>query len=132
MKFAKGILALALVLGVAGLAEAGPKKTEAGAAAAAADKPKAAADKPKAAKGVKGKVVKVDGTNLVIAVGKDGTEKTIATDDKTKVTIEGKEATLADLKAGLMVAISPAEGTAATIEVAAPKPKKDKAAADAK
>ena len=78
------------------------------------------------AKAVRGKVVKVDGDKLVIAKGKNGEEVTIATNADTKITIEGKEAKLADLQAGQVVAVTPAEGTATTIVVAAPK--KEKAA----
>ena len=82
----------------------------------------ATADKPKA-KGLKGAVVKVDGTNLVIK-NKEGKETTVSTNNETKVTIDGKDAKLADLKADQMVTVSPAEGTAQTIVVAAPKAKK--------
>jgi len=96
-----------------------------------AEDPKPATPKPakadKAAKGLRGKVVKIDGTNLVVTTGKKGqeTEKTIATDDKTVVTIEGKDGKLADLKAGQVVRITPDTGTATKIEVPMPKAKKD-------
>jgi hypothetical protein len=87
----------------------------------------AADDAPKAKnnKGLRGKVVKVDGTNLVISSGKKGEEKevTVATDAKTVVTIEGKEGKLADLTAGQRVVITPPTGTAEKIEVPMPKPK---------
>lgn len=87
-----------------------------------------AADDPKPAKknaGLRGKVVKVDGTNLVISSGKKGEEKevTVATDAKTVVTIEGKEGKLADLTAGQRVVVTPPTGTAEKIEVPMPKPK---------
>jgi hypothetical protein len=84
----------------------------------------AKADKPAKGTGLR---VKVDGTNLVVTTGKKGqeTEKTVVTDDKTVVTIEGKEGKLADLKAGQVVRITPDTGTATKIEVPMPKAKKD-------
>ena len=102
--FAKYIAVLALV-GFCGVA-------------IAADKPAAAGDKPakKAADGVGGEVVSVDGTNVKIK-GKDGAEVTVATDANTAVMIDGKEAKVADLKAGQKVRVSPATGTAAKITV---------------
>ena len=83
------------------------------------------APKPKKNAGLRGKVVKVDGTNLVITAGKKGEEKevTVATDAKTVVTIEGKEGKLADLTAGQRVVVTPPTGTAEKIEVPMPKPK---------
>ena len=86
------------------------------------------APKPKNNKGLRGKVVKVDGTNLVITSGKKGEEKevTVATDAKTVVTIEGKEGKLADLTAGQRVVVTPPTGTAEKIEVPMPKPKTPK------
>ena len=77
--------------------------------------------------GIKGDVVKVDGNKLVISSGKKDAkaELTIATDDKTVVMIEGKEAKLTDLKPGQKVTITPETGTATKIEVPAPKAKKD-------
>ena len=73
----------------------------------------------KKAKALHGAVVKVDGDKLTIKV-KDK-ETVVATDANTKVTIEGKDAKLADLKADQVVTVTPAEGTAQTIVVAAPK-----------
>ena len=81
----------------------------------------AAGDKKPAAKALKGAVVKVDGDKLTIKA-KDK-ETVVATDANTKVTIDGKDAKLADLKEGQMVTVTPAEGTATTIVVAAAKPK---------
>jgi hypothetical protein len=100
----------------------------------AADAPKADAPKPEKAKkaSIKGDVVKVDGANVVISTGKKDAKKevTVVTDANTVVTIEGKPAKVADLKAGQKISISPETGTAAKIEVAAPKAKKaEKAAA---
>ena len=79
------------------------------------------ADKKPAGKTLKGAVVKVDGDKLTIKA-KDK-ETVVATDANTKVTIDGKDAKLADLKEGQMVTVTPAEGTATTIVVAAAKPK---------
>ena len=97
------------------------------AAVPAADK---AAKKAKNA-GLKGSVVKVDGTKLVISSGKksDAKEVTVETDDKTVVTVEGQPAKLADLKPGQKVVVTPETGTAQTIDV--PKAKA-KAKPDAK
>ncbi len=108
MKSVKNLLAVAIVLGVATLAMAQDK-----------DAPK---EKPK---GLYGKVVKVDGKNLVVKVraakpGDEPKEVTIATDDKTEVTIEGKPAKLEDLKADMRVLVTPETGTAARIAVLAP------------
>jgi hypothetical protein len=128
MKNLKTVLAFALALGIAGIAHAGKKAESATAADAkpAAEKAEKGEKKAKAAKAVKGKVVKVDGDKLVIAKGKNAEEVTITTDANTKITIEGKAAKLADLQAGQMVSVSPADGTATEIVVAAPK--KEKAA----
>jgi hypothetical protein len=92
----------------------------------AADAPKPEKAKPA---GLKGDVVKVDGTNLVISAGKKNEKKevTIATDANTTVTVAGKPGKLADLKAGDKVLVTPETGTATKIEVAPPKAKKEKA-----
>lgn len=91
----------------------------------AADKPA----KPAKKTTLKGAVVKVDGTKLVVNSGKKGGNKevTVETDDKTVVTIEGKDAKLADLKPGQHVTITPDTGVAQKIEVPTPKAKKDAA-----
>jgi hypothetical protein len=76
---------------------------------------------------LKGKVVKVDGKSVVVSTGKKSAPKevTVATDDKTVVTIEGKDAKLSDLQPGQKVVITPDTGTATKIEVPTPKAKKD-------
>ena len=91
------------------------------AAVPAADKAAKAAKKA----GLKGSVVKVDGTKLVISAGKktDAKEVTVETDDKTVVTVEGQPAKLADLKPGQKVVIMPETGTAQTIDVPKAKAK---------
>jgi Cu/Ag efflux protein CusF len=64
------------------------------------------------------KVVKVDGTNLIVTVhhrGEDAKEVTVKTDDKTVVVIDQEEAKLADLKEGMNVLVTPKEGTATRI-----------------
>jgi hypothetical protein len=87
-----------------------------------------AADVKAHEKGVTGKVVKVDGMNLVILVKKQ--EVTVATDSKTRIVIDGKAGgTLMDLKADMQVKVIPETGTATKIAVIpvqakAPKPPK--------
>src|SRR3954469_10031516 len=92
------------------------------AAVPAAEKPAKAAKKA----GLKGSVVKVDGTKLVISSGKkaEAKEVTVETNDKTVITVDGVTAKLADLKPGQKVVITPDTGTAEKIDVAAPKAKK--------
>ncbi len=61
-----------------------------------------------------GTVVKIDGKNLILkvayverATGKEATkEQTIATTDKTAVTLDGKDAKLADLKEGMTAVVT--------------------------
>jgi hypothetical protein len=98
-------------------------------AMAADDKPATPAKADKASKkALKGSVVKVDGTKLVISAGKksDPKEVTVETDDNTVITVDGAAAKLADLKPGQKVTISPDSGTATKIEATAPKAKKAK------
>jgi hypothetical protein len=68
-------------------------------------------------KGLNGAVVKVDGKNVVITTGRGDAAKevTVTTDEKTKVFIGEKAATLADLKADMRVTVIPETGTAAKI-----------------
>lgn len=97
--------------------------------AMAADEKPATPKADKASKkGLKGSVVKIDGTKLVISAGKkaDPKEVTVETDDKTVITVGGTAAKLADLKPGQKVTISPDSGTATKIEATAPKAKKAK------
>ena len=62
---------------------------------------------------VKGTVSSVDGETLVVSVTNKKTgekkDRKIKTDDKTKVTLDGKDAKLADLKAGQEVTITPGD-----------------------
>jgi DNA-binding beta-propeller fold protein YncE len=72
-----------------------------------------------------GKVVSVDtmtGKLVITAAGDEGKQVTVATDPATKVVIADKAATLADLKAGMMVRVVPPTGTAAEIRAFLPKP----------
>jgi len=115
MKTAK-LLAFVAVLGLAGLAmaqEDAPKK-----------KRKA---RPK---GLMGKIVKVEGANVTIAKRtrgeKKATEVTIETDGQTKVSVDRKEATLADLKPGMYAFITPETGTATKIMARTPRAKGEK------
>ncbi len=74
---------------------------------------------------VYGKVVSVDATagKLVITVIPDNTRQvTIATDTATKVIVEDKPGTLANVKAGMTVRVAPATGTATEIRAFSPKP----------
>lgn len=73
-----------------------------------------AKEKSTAPKLLNGAVVKVDGLNLVVNNKVKG-EVTVVTDKDTAITLDGAKATLADLKAGMKVRVSPAEGTAKTI-----------------
>ena len=73
---------------------------------------------------LQGKVVSVQDTNVVVKAAKK--EVTVATDDKTTVTIDGNEAKVADLKAGMHVTVTPAEGTATEIVATSAKEKKTK------
>jgi hypothetical protein len=118
MKVAK-LLALVVVLGMVGVAVAAegdaPKKTR--------------------TPGIWGKIVKVEGTNIVVAArtrgSEDTKEVTVATDDKTVVTLDGKEAKLADLKADMFVRITPATGTAEKVIASTKMPERPKKPADA-
>jgi len=83
-----------------------------------------AQDARRAPRGLRGRVVKVDGTNVVISTRARGAaeakEVTVATDDKTEVTIEGKAGKVADLKAGMSAGVTPATGTATKIAAMLP------------
>jgi len=78
-----------------------------------------------------GQVVKVEGDKLIIKTrgegGAEGKEVTVATDANTKVTIDGKEAKLSDLKPGNRVVITPKEGVAKEIRCRTqPPPRREK------
>ena len=68
-------------------------------------------------------VESVDATaGTVLVKEKDGTEATVATDAETVVTVDGKAATLDDLDAGMMVAVTPPTGIADKIDAKSPPP----------
>lgn len=77
----------------------------------------------KGSKPVKGTVVKVDGTNIVVsAKTKAGeNEVTVATDNSTQFENNGAAGTLADVKPGKRVEITPGSGTAQKVVIAAGK-----------
>ena len=76
-------------------------------------------------KGLYGVVVNVDGKNLVIMATQTKKQATVATDNNTKIVINGKAGnSLADLKAGMKVKIIPVTGTAAKIVVVPAAPAK--------
>ena len=116
MKVGK-LLALAAILCMVGVAMAqdAPKKTR--------------------TPGVFGKIVKIDGTSIVVAArtrgSEDTKEVTVATDDKTVVTLDEKEAKLADLKADMFVRITPATGTAEKVIASTKMPERPKKPAEA-
>jgi hypothetical protein len=89
-----------------------------------------------AAKGEKplhGKFESVDGTTVKISSGKKGaeTEVSVTTDASTKVTIDGAAATLADLKPGMRLTVTPSTGTATEIAAVTHAKKKGDAGAPA-
>jgi hypothetical protein len=88
----------------------------------------AQAAKEKKGKGLKGQVVSVaaDGKSIVVSTGKksDAKQSTIELDDSCTVTIDGAPGKVADLKAGLYVLVSPAEGKATSITATTAKPEK--------
>lgn len=70
------------------------------------------------------KSVAADSKSIVVAtMGKTASEQTIVVDDKTTVTVDGKDGKLADLKADMYVVVSPAIGTATSIVASTEKPK---------
>src|SRR5437016_11443591 len=66
---------------------------------------------------VKGHFVKVDGKEVTFKGGAKGTgkEHTVKIDDKTKVTVDGKEAKIEDLKGDVYVEITETDGVASII-----------------
>ncbi|MBI5723686.1 MAG: hypothetical protein HZA50_07000 [Planctomycetes bacterium] len=111
------VAVLGLVVGTVVVAQDAPKT----------DPPKADQPKP-----LVGKVAKAADDKGVLEVtpfkrvkeGEKVENVKVATDDKTVVTLDGKEAKLADLKEGLFVKVTPAEGTATKIEATTEAPKR--------
>jgi hypothetical protein len=91
-----------------------------------------AAQANKAAKGPKalnGTILKIDGTSITVkhpVKNADPKEVVVATDKDTKITLDGNEAKLADLKEGMRVKVTPATGTAKTIDAKTVKPRAKK------
>lgn len=83
-----------------------------------------------------GKITKAADDKGVIEVtprAKEGEEAKavqVATDDKTAVTIDQKEAKVADLKEGMFVFVVPAEGTATKISAMTKMPERRKPGGD--
>jgi len=116
MKVAK-LLALAAVLGMAGFAMA-------------QDAPKEAPKKTRTP-GLRGKIVKVEGTNVTISQrARGGGEAKEVTVDASAaaVTLDGKEAKVADLKADMFVTITPETGKAEKITAFTKMPERKKPA----
>ena len=63
---------------------------------------------------VNGEVVEVSGSDVMIKTRK-GEDVTIATDENTKVKIDGEDATVSDLQPGMHVTVPAFEGTAGRI-----------------
>jgi hypothetical protein len=69
---------------------------------------------------LRGTIVKVDGSKLIVKVtqqGGDDKDVTVTTDQDTTVTIEGKPGKFADLKPGQVVVVNPPRGIASHIIV---------------
>lgn len=69
-----------------------------------------------------GTVVSVDAAKgTVVIAPKQGEQATVTTDAKTKIQVDGKEAKLDDVKAGMVLRVEPATGTAADVRAFTPK-----------
>lgn len=77
-------------------------------------------------KALKGKISAVDGMKITVTSGGKKNPQTVdvTCDDKTTVTLDGKDAKVADLKSGYYVSITPATGTATSITATTTKPEK--------
>ncbi len=77
------------------------------------------------AKSLMGKVVKVDGAEVVISTKvkgeKEAKEVRVTTNADTVVTIDGEAGSVAALTEGMMVKVTPEDGTATKIEAKAKK-----------
>ncbi|MDD4888574.1 MAG: DUF5666 domain-containing protein [Phycisphaerae bacterium] len=72
---------------------------------------------------LKGKVVSVNvDKGEVVVKPKEGADVTVTTNADTKVKVDGKDAKLADVKAGMGIEVKPATGVAASINAHTPKP----------
>jgi biopolymer transport protein ExbD len=72
--------------------------------------------------GLRGKVVSVDAEKGTLVVKpRQGDDVTVTTDKDTKITVDGKEAKLADVKADMRVEVSPVTGVAKMITARTPR-----------
>jgi hypothetical protein len=80
----------------------------------------------KDAKPKPGHFVKVDGMELTYKGGAKGTgkEHTVKIDDKTKITLDGKEAKVTDLKADMYIEVTAEKDVASLIAASTTPPKK--------
>ena len=84
--------------------------------------PKATPATQPAADGLFGVVDSVDAANSKVVIARTGGEKvTVTTDANTKFRIDAKDATLADLKPDMHIAVKPATGTATNVAAYTPK-----------
>jgi hypothetical protein len=81
-----------------------------------------ATTKPAKAAGLRGKVESVDG--LVITIKSKTGEATVTTDANTTFTLDGKPATLADVKAGQRLTATPSDGVATEVKLVSGRKKK--------
>ena len=85
--------------------------------------------KPAHAAALRGKVESVDGLVITIKSKKNG-ELTVTTDANTTFTLDGKPATLADVKAGEALTATPSEGVATEVKLTSGHGKKKAAATE--
>ena len=83
------------------------------------------------APGVRGKVTKVENGKITVAA-RGGAEATVTVDDKTKVTLDGADAKIGDIKEGMFISATPETGTATEVKAMTKAPqRKPKPAPDA-
>ena len=110
MKSVWTVIALGIVLGLAGSSAQAAKGSKA---------PKPAAGANKKAESIVGTVLKIDGASIVVQTrGKNAAEVTVATDNNTKFQINGAAGALADVKPGMNLVATPNTGTAQQIVAA--------------
>lgn len=73
--------------------------------------------------GVHGKVDSTTATSIVVK-DREGNTSTITVDSNTKYTLDGKDATLADVKPGEFVNAMPETGTATSVDIHTKPPKR--------
>jgi hypothetical protein len=120
------ILTLVAFISVATAQQAAPAKPAGTPAPAAAPAPAPAkAEKTAKMESFSGNIAKVDAMAKTVMVKGKKAEMTFVTDDKTKITMGGKDMPLGDLKEGMSANVSykkdGGKNLAATIKMAAPK-----------